>query len=189
MLAMGDFVKDLAASYPIWARAVVLLCALIIAAVLTFARQPLPKKERSAETISPHSANTSPHTAIQNNYTQSGRDTFNIQGDQVTIIQNAATDTRPLKDQIREYLSTVNPEILRALDSGAPSSAVMINAAHLSRLAELQKRSDLADYLIVEPTGSTMMGAHNRIGGYINDVVDVGTLQGFQLTFLPRLRR
>jgi hypothetical protein len=103
-------------------------------------------------------------------------------------IQAQQRDTRPLKERIRAYLHTVNPKIIQLLDSGRPSVAVMINAVNQTELFELQKEPDFGLYLEVRSTGSVASGAHNTIGGHLNDLQDVGMLNGYEFVFRDKLR-
>jgi hypothetical protein len=54
-----------------------------------------------------------------------------------------------------------------------------------------QKRAedpDFGAYLEVRSTGSVAAGAHNTIGGHLNDLQDVGMLNGFELIFKDSLK-
>ncbi len=94
----------------------------------------------------------------------------------------------PLKQQIRDVLDYINPLIVRQLDAGAPGLCVMINDIKLPVLIRLSKYAVFGDYIGFEPTGCKSFGSHNTIGGYLNDVADVGELTGFRLVFKPALR-
>jgi vacuolar-type H+-ATPase subunit F/Vma7 len=106
----------------------------------------------------------------------------------VKVLLVQGTDTRPIKDRIRSYLRTVNPKIIELLDSGQPSVAVMINTVNQPALVELQKDPDFGEYLEVHSTGSVSTGAHNTIGGHLNDLQDVGMLNGYEFVFKDRLK-
>jgi hypothetical protein len=106
----------------------------------------------------------------------------------LNISQLQQKDSRPLKDKIRAYLHIVNPKIIELLDSGQPSVAVMINTVNQPSLFELQKEPDFGDYLEVQSMGSVASGAHNTIGGHLNDLQDVGMLNGFEFVFKDKLK-
>lgn len=106
----------------------------------------------------------------------------------LNISQSRQKDTGPLKDRIRAFLRTVNPKIVQLLDSGQPSVAVMINIVNQTALFELQREPDFGAYMEVRSTGSAAAGAHNTAGGHLNDLQDVGMLNGFELIFKDRLK-
>jgi hypothetical protein len=94
---------------------------------------------------------------------------------------------KPLRQQIRDELYNINPVILQRLDAGASSLCVMVNEMKLPDLVRLSKHAAFSDYLSLEPTGNKSFGAHNIIGGHLNDVADAGELTGLRLTFKPAL--
>jgi hypothetical protein len=95
---------------------------------------------------------------------------------------------KPLKQRIRDMLRSINPVIIDNLDSGVPQMAVMINQMKLQDLLRLAKEPGFSDYIATESTGSVSMGAHNTIGGHLNDIDDVGTLHGYLLMFKKPLK-
>jgi hypothetical protein len=104
------------------------------------------------------------------------------------VILVQGTDVRPIKDRIRSYLRTVNPNIIEQLDSGRPSVAVMVNTINQPALFDLQKDPDFTKYLEVQSTGSVSAGSHNTIGGFMNDIHDVGILNGYVFVFKESLK-
>ena len=150
-----------------------------VCSVLAFFYLFLPGSGQSKATIRvKNSPSAVVLTAIDStNVVQIG--TLNIQAQQ--------KDIRPLKERIRAYLHTVNPEIIQLLDSGRPSVAVMINTVNQTELFELQKEPGFGLYMEVRSTGSVASGDHNTIGGHLNDLQDVGMLNGFELVFKDKL--
>ena len=97
-------------------------------------------------------------------------------------------DLLPLKDRIRSCLNTINPEIVRLLDTGSPSVGVLINTNNQPTFFALQKDQDWGSYLEARDMGILCSGGHNRVPGYLNDLQDFGTSNGFLLIFKDKLR-
>lgn len=106
----------------------------------------------------------------------------------IYYIAKDETSQKPLKQRIRDSLREINPVIITRIDNGALEMAVMINQTKLQKLISLQKDTAFNDYLVLQSTGSVSMGAHNTIGGHLNDVDDVGVLHGYKLIVKPTLK-
>ncbi|MBP7275774.1 MAG: hypothetical protein KBA51_06190 [Kiritimatiellae bacterium] len=126
---------------------------------------------------------------VQSNQSIGNQHNAQISAGTINIYQGApAVPPVPLKKHIRDILRTINPVIIQQIDVGAPGMAVMINQANLPDLTRLAKDPDFSNYLEMKSTGSVSMGSHNTIGGHLNDINDVGMLNGFQLIFKPSLK-
>lgn len=167
-------------SYPLWFRfffvfwLFVLVCMLLI----FFPRQKEAdqgKKKDSATYINQN-------FGIQHNN--------QITAEKVTIYQGSSptAPAQPMKWQIRALLKTINPLIVQLIDNGAASQAVMINQANIGELLRLAKDPAFVKYIEIKSTGSTSSGAHNKVGGHMNDANDVGFLTGYNLLFKPALK-
>jgi hypothetical protein len=88
----------------------------------------------------------------------------------------------PLQVRITELLKAINPEILKAFETGS-QVAVMISERNLRVLRELQNESGFADVISIQSTGSMSMGIGSRIGGHIHDRDDTGVCHGFVIRF------
>lgn len=119
----------------------------------------------------------------------SGRDTYQVKAEHVTIGQGPAQPTEPpLKDRIRSVLRRINPEIIDAIDRGAPAIRVMISTVNQVDLQKMQREEGFTDYLSVTNTGGTIAGGSgNRIGDHINDIAE-GMMNGYELKFKQPLR-
>ena len=167
-------------SYPLWVRVFILAWLAVGVGVLTIVPrrkdEKEPKEEKSASTV-------------QMNQNLGNQQNAQISAGTVNIFQGTPPPPQiPLREQIRGILRTINPAIIQQLDAGTPRMAVMINQTNLPELTRLGKEPAFSDYLEMQSTGSVSMGAHNRIGGHLNDENDVGMLNGFELIFKPSLR-
>lgn len=106
---------------------------------------------------------------------------------QITKSKNFQPTQTDIREQIRQLLNDINPEVVRQVDRGERAISVMISLPKLNMLQELTTDPYFADYLAVRSTGSVSIGSGNRIGNAINDVSE-GFLQGLNLYPTPRLR-
>lgn len=178
---MIDLIREITTSYSVAAKLVLLVSATVFFLTLFFGRIEAKRE--------PATDGKGGNHHINQKGAGIGRDAYNFQESHVTIVQpSQEKDNRPLKERIRSYLRKVNPKIVESLDSGQSSIAVMINIVNQQSLLELQQDPDFGAYLEVRNTGSVSAGANNTIGGHLNDLQDVGVLNGYELIFKDRLR-
>jgi hypothetical protein len=84
---------------------------------------------------------------------------------------------------IRTLLAQMNPQIIESFDAGSLHLHVMISVPNVLALQQLASNTQFSDFLMIQPTGSTILGGiGNRIGNAINDLNEGGMLQGFMLS-------
>jgi len=77
----------------------------------------------------------------------------------------------------------MNPQIIESFDAGSLHLHVMISVPNVLALQQLASNTQFSDFLMIQPTGSTILGGiGNRIGNAINDLNEGGMLQGFMLS-------
>lgn len=169
-------------SYPIWVRVFVIVAFVAIIMIIAL----VPRKEINSKVSGGGQA-----SALNTQYNQN----FGVQQNTQVAAQTAnfystssSKPERSLKQRIRDILRIINPEIIKGIDSGEQAVAVMINQMNLLELTQLTKDPAFSDYLEIRSTGSISAGTNNRIGGHLNDVNEMGMLQGYQFIFKPALK-
>lgn len=169
-------------SYPIWVR--VFVIAAIVAIIIILAL--VPRKEINSKVSERGQA-----SALNTQYNQN----FGTQQNNQVSAQMAnfystppSKPERSLKQQIRDILRTINPEIIKRIDSGEQVIVVMINQMNLLELTQLAKDPAFSDYLEIRNAGGTISGTDISMNGYLNDVNEMGTRHGCQFIFKPALK-
>jgi hypothetical protein len=80
------------------------------------------------------------------------------------------------KQDIRTFLESINPEILRKVDTGQKEIHVLISIPKQMKLSDLSERSDFSKFLFFKRSGDVSLG-----GGQINELNQNGAMDGYYL--------
>src|SRR5665213_1170471 len=154
--------------------AIAAIIAAFIGVVLTHKDNP------SSITIGGSSVSTSQAIAIGNGQSVA------ISGNSapVTQVNNfAQTPTSPqnTKQDLRTFLESLNPEILKDIDSGQSEIEVFIGTVSQMKLSNFSERQNFKSYLSFKQTSNILQGSSNKIGNSLNEVGEEGVMTGFIL--------
>jgi len=137
-----------------------------------------------AFTVGIFQANT--ETSTIDNHTFSG----NKAGRDLIINNGSPAPLGDTKQEVRSFLESLNPKILKLVDAGKSEIHVMIGTVNQVKLSTLSERQDFKKYLSLTQTGNTILGGNsNQIGDFINEENQNGTMNGFILYPKDALKR
>jgi hypothetical protein len=104
---------------------------------------------------------------------------YSFYKDARTQVSNAdLLNAKPVtKQEIRSFLESINPEILKRIDEGQTEIHIAICSYKCKDLKDLSKRLDFDNYLRYKPTGDVCMGC-DRLKDYILDLERCGQKDG-----------
>lgn len=140
-------------------------------------------------------AGGSPNSGVQNN---NSSPTFNTIGNSNTVYNSMTTlvaspsDEERLrsemKERIRSIFEDVNPEILRAIDSGVRSTNIYISELKWMRFVKLLEYPEFTNYVdLVSHSQVQFGGNNNSFGAGIYDSVRSGGIWRLRVSFKSAL--
>jgi len=80
----------------------------------------------------------------------------------------------PLAVRFRTLLGDMNPDIIKAIDSGRHQFSVLVDASDIVRLTEMMREKDFEMVADVQVTSRFSMGYGNNVGQDFSDIHNTG---------------